>query len=171
MHLWTFKNTRINWPWNCKNPVDITGLCCAFSYFMGIMGKIVKLMMLIKNQRSTGLVDSRKIVEHWDDWKLFRYSFSSSNSGSCQYFHWKYFLLCSCRPGLVRVDLQTKSNNVAHHTSEISLEQLVLRRGQSFNLTVQLFDPISYPLNMSAQTGWCSVHLLGTLPLVKQIHL
>lgn len=70
-------------------------------------------------------------------------------------------LISRCRPGLVNVDLQAETNNVEHHTSEISSEKLVLRRGQSFMLTIelaQLFDPNRDPLNMSAHTGLCSVH-------------
>lgn len=75
--------------------------------------------------------------------------------------------LSSRCPGLVKVDLQTQTNNVEHHTSEISLEQLVLRRGQSFKLTIELaelFDPNRDPLNMSAQTGLCPVHHKTLLP-------
>lgn len=67
---------------------------------------------------------------------------------------------------MVKVDLQIETNNGEHHTSEISMDQLVLRRGQSFNLTIQLaqpFDPNRYPLNMSAQTGSKPTEEAGTL--------
>lgn len=65
-------------------------------------------------------------------------------------------LISVCSPVFVGVDLKTETNNGEHHTSEIGVKQLVLRRGQSFKLAIKLaqpFDPNCDPLNMSAQTG------------------
>lgn len=69
----------------------------------------------------------------------------------------KRLLLSVCSTVFVEVDLQIEANNEEHHTSDISVEQLVLRRGQSFNLTITLAQPFDQnrdPLNMSAETGW-----------------
>ncbi|XP_075880480.1 protein-glutamine gamma-glutamyltransferase E-like [Nelusetta ayraudi] len=66
----------------------------------------------------------------------------------------------------VGVDLKTETNNGEHHTSEIAVKQLVLRRGQSFKLAIELaqpFDPNCDPLNMSAQTGSKPTEEAGTL--------
>lgn len=73
----------------------------------------------------------------------------------------------------VEVDLQIEANNGKHHTSEVSLEQLVLRRGQPFNLTIKLAQPFDLkrdPLNMSAETGWSQLRGLGfqTFPALIQ---
>lgn len=37
---------------------------------------------------------------------------------------------------MVLTDLQSSQNNVRHHTDEISSDRLLVRRGQSFNLTL-----------------------------------
>ncbi|XP_039971498.1 protein-glutamine gamma-glutamyltransferase 2 [Xiphias gladius] len=55
-----------------------------------------------------------------------------------------------------RVDLHSQTNNSEHHTSEISVDQLIVRRGQPFALTLQLtrpFDPDLHPLTIVAVTG------------------
>ncbi|XP_026162493.1 protein-glutamine gamma-glutamyltransferase 2 isoform X1 [Mastacembelus armatus] len=54
------------------------------------------------------------------------------------------------------VDLQSKTNNTEHHTSEISVDELIVRRGQPFTLTLKLtqpFNPDLYPLALIAVTG------------------
>lgn len=74
-------------------------------------------------------------------------------------------LISLCSPAFVGADLKTETNNGEHHTSEISMKQLVLRRGQSFKLAIKLaqpFEPNCFPLNMRAQTGWCSSFSDGT---------
>lgn len=67
-------------------------------------------------------------------------------------------LLSVCSPAFVGADLNTAANNAEHRTSQISVEKLVLRRGQSFKLDIKLrqaFEPSRYPLKLIAQTGWC----------------
>ncbi|XP_044205878.1 protein-glutamine gamma-glutamyltransferase E [Thunnus albacares] len=54
------------------------------------------------------------------------------------------------------VDLHSKTNNTEHHTSEISVDQLIVRRGQPFTLTLKLtqsFNPDLHPLVITAVTG------------------
>ncbi|XP_067360806.1 protein-glutamine gamma-glutamyltransferase E-like isoform X2 [Channa argus] len=54
------------------------------------------------------------------------------------------------------MDLNTKANNIEHHTHMISKDQLIVRRGQPFNVTLKLaqaFNPDSYPLSVVAVTG------------------
>lgn len=65
-------------------------------------------------------------------------------------------LISVCSQVFVGVDPKTETNNTEHHTSEITVQRLVLRRGQPFKLSIKLakpFDPKRDPLNMSAQTG------------------
>ncbi|XP_075952497.1 protein-glutamine gamma-glutamyltransferase 2-like [Anarhichas minor] len=64
------------------------------------------------------------------------------------------------------VDLHLKANNSVHHTSEISLDQLIVRRGQPFKLTVNLNKPFNlnlYPLAICAATGKDPTEKQGTL--------
>ncbi|XP_034087537.1 protein-glutamine gamma-glutamyltransferase 5-like [Gymnodraco acuticeps] len=54
------------------------------------------------------------------------------------------------------VDLHPKNNNFLHHTSEISVDQLIVRRGQPFKLTLnvaQPFGPKLQQLHITAKTG------------------
>ncbi|KAM6946696.1 protein-glutamine gamma-glutamyltransferase 5-like [Lycodopsis pacificus] len=54
------------------------------------------------------------------------------------------------------VDLHPKANNSDHHTSEISLDQLIVRRGQPFKVTLSLsqaFNQNLYPLAICAATA------------------
>ncbi|XP_019960760.2 protein-glutamine gamma-glutamyltransferase E [Paralichthys olivaceus] len=54
------------------------------------------------------------------------------------------------------LDLHCETNNVLHHTSEISVKELFVRRGQPFTLTLTLsqpFKPELYPLSVTAATG------------------
>ncbi|XP_041834883.1 protein-glutamine gamma-glutamyltransferase 5 [Melanotaenia boesemani] len=63
------------------------------------------------------------------------------------------------------VDVHSKTNNTEHHTHEISLEQLIVRRGQSFNLTLKLsqsFTPDLHPFIFTAVTGEYPSEDLGT---------
>uniref|UniRef100_A0A673A9E6 Protein-glutamine gamma-glutamyltransferase 2 n=1 Tax=Sphaeramia orbicularis TaxID=375764 RepID=A0A673A9E6_9TELE len=66
---------------------------------------------------------------------------------------------------LQKVDLHPKTNNTDHHTVEVSEEQLILRRGQAFILTLHLTQPVNIqhllPLKFTALTGWCLVQLCG----------
>ncbi|XP_044077572.1 protein-glutamine gamma-glutamyltransferase 5 [Siniperca chuatsi] len=64
------------------------------------------------------------------------------------------------------VDLQCKTNNTEHHTSEISVDQLIVRRGQPFTLTLELtqcFNPDLHPLSIVAKTGKHPSYDRGTL--------
>uniref|UniRef100_A0A4W6ERX5 Protein-glutamine gamma-glutamyltransferase 2 n=1 Tax=Lates calcarifer TaxID=8187 RepID=A0A4W6ERX5_LATCA len=66
---------------------------------------------------------------------------------------------------LKEVDLHIKTNNTEHHTSEISEEQLIVRRGQPFTLTLKLtqpFNPDLHPLTIIAVTGENPSENLGT---------
>ncbi|KAM3620796.1 uncharacterized protein V6R79_002047 [Siganus canaliculatus] len=54
------------------------------------------------------------------------------------------------------VDLHTQTNNSEHHTGEISEDELIVRRGQSFRVSLRLkhkFNPDLDPLHFSAATG------------------
>ncbi|KAK5871917.1 hypothetical protein PBY51_012657 [Eleginops maclovinus] len=72
-------------------------------------------------------------------------------------------------PSLFRgVDLHPRNNNFLHHTSEISVDQLIVRRGQPFKLTLnvtQPFDPKLHPLLFTAKTGSIPTEKQGTLSL------
>ncbi|KAM9361402.1 protein-glutamine gamma-glutamyltransferase 2-like [Symphorus nematophorus] len=64
------------------------------------------------------------------------------------------------------VDFHSKTNNAEHHTSEISQEQLIVRRGQPFKLTINLthpFNPALYPLVIAALTGSHPAEEWGTM--------
>ncbi|KAK2861622.1 hypothetical protein Q5P01_001155 [Channa striata] len=54
------------------------------------------------------------------------------------------------------VDLNTKTNNTEHHTHVISKDELIVRRGQPFNVTLKLaqaFNADLHPLSVVAVTG------------------
>ncbi|XP_062272507.1 protein-glutamine gamma-glutamyltransferase E-like [Scomber scombrus] len=54
------------------------------------------------------------------------------------------------------VDLHCKTNNTEHRTNEISVERLIVRRGQPFVLTLKLsqsFNHDLHPLTITAETG------------------
>ncbi|XP_068451986.1 protein-glutamine gamma-glutamyltransferase 2-like [Clinocottus analis] len=64
------------------------------------------------------------------------------------------------------VDLRCKTNNVAHHTDEISEEKLIVRRGQPFNMTLNLknaFNPKRHSLTFKAATGEKPTEWQGTM--------
>ncbi|KAL3058055.1 hypothetical protein OYC64_010271 [Pagothenia borchgrevinki] len=66
------------------------------------------------------------------------------------------------------VDLHPKNNNFLHHTSEISVDQLIVRRGQPFKLTLnvaQPFGPKLHQLHITAKTGEIPTEKQGTLSL------
>ncbi|XP_061779424.1 protein-glutamine gamma-glutamyltransferase E-like [Nerophis lumbriciformis] len=57
---------------------------------------------------------------------------------------------------LQEVDLHSKTNNEEHHTSELPGDQLIVRRGQSFKMTVKVtkpFKPDLHSLLLTATTG------------------
>ncbi|XP_023256921.1 protein-glutamine gamma-glutamyltransferase 5-like [Seriola lalandi dorsalis] len=57
---------------------------------------------------------------------------------------------------LKTVDLHSQTNNTEHHTSEISVDQLIVRRGQPFTVTLHLtqaFNHDLHHLNFTAETG------------------
>lgn len=61
------------------------------------------------------------------------------------------------------VELNIKTNNTEHHTSVISSERLIVRRGQPFTVTLNLkeaFNPDVYPLTVVAVTGQWLIQLL-----------
>lgn len=53
------------------------------------------------------------------------------------------------------VDFHCESNNAAHRTSDISTKQLIVRRGQSFLLTLEMMKPFTTrdPLSLTVETG------------------
>lgn len=66
---------------------------------------------------------------------------------------------------ILGVDLKVTQNNPEHHTGKISKEILIVRRGQSFNVSLQLNQPYSpelYKLTFTAQTGNKPEENLGT---------
>uniref|UniRef100_A0A7N6FF45 Protein-glutamine gamma-glutamyltransferase 2 n=1 Tax=Anabas testudineus TaxID=64144 RepID=A0A7N6FF45_ANATE len=57
---------------------------------------------------------------------------------------------------LTKVDLNSKTNRTEHHTSTILADELIVRRGQAFTVTLKLtqaFNPDLYPLTVVAMTG------------------
>uniref|UniRef100_A0A3P9QH46 Protein-glutamine gamma-glutamyltransferase 2 n=1 Tax=Poecilia reticulata TaxID=8081 RepID=A0A3P9QH46_POERE len=63
------------------------------------------------------------------------------------------------------VDLHSDTNNNEHHTSEISVTELIVRRGQAFKLTLKLSQPFNLgfdQLIMTVVTGWYPSEDLGT---------
>ncbi|KAK5871919.1 hypothetical protein PBY51_012659 [Eleginops maclovinus] len=66
------------------------------------------------------------------------------------------------------VDLNPMSNSFLHHTNEISVDQLIVRRGQPFKLTLnvaQPFNPKLHQLHITAKTGEIPTEKQGTLSL------
>uniref|UniRef100_A0A8C6NWD6 Protein-glutamine gamma-glutamyltransferase 2 n=1 Tax=Nothobranchius furzeri TaxID=105023 RepID=A0A8C6NWD6_NOTFU len=64
------------------------------------------------------------------------------------------------------VDLHSRTNNTEHHTSEISVDQLIVRRGQPFILTLKLAQPFNPDLDqliMTAETGNYPSETRGTM--------
>ncbi|TMS19085.1 Protein-glutamine gamma-glutamyltransferase E [Larimichthys crocea] len=67
-----------------------------------------------------------------------------------------------------KVDFYCVKNNSAHRTIEISRDKLTVRRGQSFNVTLNLrqaFDPLNDPLKFTAITGNYPSEDIGTMSL------
>lgn len=65
-------------------------------------------------------------------------------------------MFLSCLSVFKEVDFHIKSNNLKHRTKEISNKQLIVRRGQSFSLTIKLSRPFNItdgPLFLHASTG------------------
>ncbi|XP_070785728.1 protein-glutamine gamma-glutamyltransferase 2-like [Enoplosus armatus] len=62
------------------------------------------------------------------------------------------------------VDFHCQSNNTAHRTVEISTKQLIVRRGQSFLLTLEMVQPFnaSDPLALTVETGSAPSEKRGT---------
>uniref|UniRef100_A0A7N6FG96 Protein-glutamine gamma-glutamyltransferase 2 n=1 Tax=Anabas testudineus TaxID=64144 RepID=A0A7N6FG96_ANATE len=63
------------------------------------------------------------------------------------------------------VDLNSKTNSTEHHTSTITADELIVRRGQAFTVTLKLtqaFNPDLYPLTVVAATGDCPSEDQGT---------
>uniref|UniRef100_A0A667XWP4 Protein-glutamine gamma-glutamyltransferase 2 n=1 Tax=Myripristis murdjan TaxID=586833 RepID=A0A667XWP4_9TELE len=60
-----------------------------------------------------------------------------------------------------KVDLHCQANNSAHHTSDITTDQLIVRRGQSFLLTLEMSRPFTEgeELHLTAETGKPPSHL------------
>ncbi|TNN42717.1 Protein-glutamine gamma-glutamyltransferase 2 [Liparis tanakae] len=64
------------------------------------------------------------------------------------------------------VDLHCETNNVAHHTDDISVKELIVRRGQPFKLTLDLKRPFNLKhdsLTIRAATGDHPTKEQGTL--------
>ncbi|KAJ4940907.1 hypothetical protein JOQ06_027198 [Pogonophryne albipinna] len=64
------------------------------------------------------------------------------------------------------VDLHPEINNILHHTSEISVDQLIVRRGQPFKLTLNVAQRFGYKrhqLHITAKTGEIPTEKQGTL--------
>ncbi|MEQ2277658.1 hypothetical protein XENORESO_005926, partial [Xenotaenia resolanae] len=91
-------------------------------------------------------------------------------------FHWKLItisesgdILSLYRKQITKtfkeVDLHCKTHN-DHHTSEISVNQLIVRRGQSFNITLKMAKPFNSDfdqLTMKAVTGKYPSEEQGTM--------
>ncbi|KAM3621590.1 uncharacterized protein V6R79_013232 [Siganus canaliculatus] len=64
------------------------------------------------------------------------------------------------------VELHTKNNNIKHHTSEITKEKLIVRRGKRFKVSVTLaaaFNPELHHFHFTAKTGELPSEDVGTL--------
>uniref|UniRef100_A0A3B3TZZ1 Protein-glutamine gamma-glutamyltransferase 2 n=1 Tax=Poecilia latipinna TaxID=48699 RepID=A0A3B3TZZ1_9TELE len=64
------------------------------------------------------------------------------------------------------LDLHCETNNNDHHTSQISVNQLIVRRGQPFNITLKMakpFNPDSDQLTMKVVTGKYPSEERGTM--------
>ncbi|KAM6927854.1 protein-glutamine gamma-glutamyltransferase 5 [Xenentodon cancila] len=65
-----------------------------------------------------------------------------------------------------KVNLHCKTNNTEHHTHEISVNELIVRRGQAFTLTVELSEPFNshlHQLTITVETGESPSERLGTM--------
>ncbi|XP_074555310.1 protein-glutamine gamma-glutamyltransferase 2-like [Halichoeres trimaculatus] len=62
------------------------------------------------------------------------------------------------------VDFHCEDNNRAHHTIDITSKQLIVRRGQSFLLTLEMMKPFSFndTLILTVETGPAPSETLGT---------
>ncbi|KAM4741223.1 protein-glutamine gamma-glutamyltransferase E-like [Anableps anableps] len=65
----------------------------------------------------------------------------------------------------IEVDLHSETNNNDHHTNEISVQELIVRRGQPFKLTLKLAQPFKPfdQLTMTVVTGEHPSEDLGTM--------
>ncbi|XP_075388413.1 protein-glutamine gamma-glutamyltransferase Z [Tenrec ecaudatus] len=65
---------------------------------------------------------------------------------------------------LISVDLQSRRNNKEHHTREMGLKRLVVRRGQAFTITLTFNRsfPLQADTTFVAETGPEPTELLGT---------
>uniref|UniRef100_A0A671URP0 Protein-glutamine gamma-glutamyltransferase 2 n=1 Tax=Sparus aurata TaxID=8175 RepID=A0A671URP0_SPAAU len=79
-------------------------------------------------------------------------------------------MFLSCLSVFKEVDFHIKSNNLKHRTKEISNKQLIVRRGQSFSLTIKLSRPFNItdgPLLLHASTGMYSSQERGTASIMS----
>ncbi|KAF7645161.1 hypothetical protein LDENG_00209010, partial [Lucifuga dentata] len=70
------------------------------------------------------------------------------------------------------VNLNSGINNIEHLTSQISMNRLIVRRGQPFKLTFDLFEPFNEeldPLLISATTGPHVLEVQGSLSLLSPV--
>ncbi|XP_061584210.1 protein-glutamine gamma-glutamyltransferase E [Cololabis saira] len=69
-------------------------------------------------------------------------------------------------PVFMELDLHCQTNNAEHHTHEISRDELIVRRGQAFAMTVKLSEPFNsdlHQLSITVQTGQHPSEDLGTM--------
>ena len=66
----------------------------------------------------------------------------------------------------MNVNFHVRENKIAHHTSDYDMSELILRRGQPFDLTVAFnrpYDESTDQVVLQFATGKCCLHLILTL--------
>ena len=87
------------------------------------------------------------------DWERDTYTHTRAHT---QRYNSNDVFFCLLQPVYRTVDLHCQANNSAHHTSDISTEELIIRRGQSFLLNLELprpFNPNTDQLHFTVKTG------------------
>uniref|UniRef100_A0A8C1L1B0 Protein-glutamine gamma-glutamyltransferase 2 n=1 Tax=Cyprinus carpio TaxID=7962 RepID=A0A8C1L1B0_CYPCA len=64
---------------------------------------------------------------------------------------------------VMKVDLQCEKNNTDHHTNEITVERLIIRRGQAFSLILSAERLDQNDIQITAETGPGACEQKGTL--------
>ncbi|CAJ1085723.1 LOW QUALITY PROTEIN: protein-glutamine gamma-glutamyltransferase 2-like [Xyrichtys novacula] len=91
------------------------------------------------------------------EWKAAKYSDQVAECRELVHHHLPFRMIKN-------VDFHCESNNMAHRTIEITSKQLIVRRGQSFLLTLEMMQPFKNNdvLVLSVETGSAPSEVLGT---------
>ena len=83
--------------------------------------------------------------------------------------------LCACIDAALKataLDLNTEANRKEHHTNEYEQEELIVRRGQAFNVTITFskdYNPDNHKVIVQLTYGNCRSLLLLSLILLSLI--